>query len=65
MTVISSKAKNDYTADEIEFILRAKQNGMTDASIAKQSGRTYWSVVYKWQDIKKNYLKEDKVTYVY
>lgn len=51
MTVISSKAKNDYTADEIEFIIQAKQNGMTNAAISQQLGRTYWSVVYKWQDI--------------
>ncbi len=65
MTVISSKAKNDYTANEIEFIIQAKQNGMTDAAIAQQIGRTYWSVVYKWQDIKKNYLKEDRGVYVY
>ncbi len=65
MTVISSKAKNDYTTDEIEFIIRAKQNGMTDAAIAQQLDRTYWSVVYKWQDIKKNYLKEDIAVYLY
>lgn len=34
MTVVSSKAKNDYTTDEIEFIIQSKQNGMTDATIA-------------------------------
>lgn len=41
MTVIASKAKHDYTEDEIKFIVQAKQEGMTDANIAKQLGRTY------------------------
>lgn len=65
MTVIASKAKNDYTTEEIEFIIQAKQNGMTDAAISQHLNRTYWSVVYKWQDIKKNHLKEKEFVYVY
>lgn len=65
MSVIVSKAKNDYTNEEIQFIIQAKQKGMTDAKIAKTLNRTYWSVVYKWQDIKKNILKEDSILYTY
>lgn len=65
MNVISSKAKHDYTQDEVEFIIQAKQQGMTDANIAKELNRLYWSVVYKWQDIKKNYLKEESAIYAY
>lgn len=63
MSVIVSKAKNDYTDEEIQFIIQAKQKGMTDAKIAKTLNRTYWSVVYKWQDIKKNILNEDSLLY--
>lgn len=65
MKVIASKAKNDYTEDEIQFIIQAKENGMTDAKIATELNRTYWSVVYKWQDIKKNYLKEEVAMYTF
>ncbi|TCI80991.1 hypothetical protein EVJ20_06745 [Exiguobacterium sp. SH0S1] len=65
MNAISSKAKYDYTEDEIKFIIQAKQEEMTDANIAKELNRSYWSVVYKWQDIKKNHLKETAAVYVY
>lgn len=65
MTIIASKAKNDYTPEEIDYIIQAKNSGLTDESIAKYLNRTYWSVVYKWQDIKKNHLKESEFAYVY
>ena len=65
VSVIVSKAKNDYTNEEIQFIIQAKQEGMTDARIADTLNCTYWSVVYKWQDIKKNHLKEDVAVYAY
>lgn len=65
MTVIASKAKNDYTAEETGYIIQAKLHGMTNAEIAQHLDRTYWSVVYKWQDIKKNHLKEIGVAYVH
>ena len=41
-----SIVKGDQVAD-----LR-KQQGVTDKEIAQRLNRTYWSVVYKWQDVK-------------
>lgn len=63
-SVITSKPKNDYTEEEIEYIVTSKLRGRTDQEIADALGRTYWSVVYKWQDIKKNRLREEEAVYV-
>lgn len=62
--VITSKPKNDYTEEDIEYIVTSKLRGQTDQEIADALGRTYWSVVYKWQDIKKNRLREVEAVYV-
>lgn len=64
MIVITSKPKNDYSEEEIELIVTSKLKGISDQEIADTLGRSYWSVVYKWQDIKKNRLKEEQVVYV-
>ncbi|WP_214756336.1 endonuclease [Exiguobacterium sp. s157] len=63
-SVITSKPKNDYTEEEIEFIVTSKLKGRTDKEIAEALDRTYWSVVYKWQDIKNNRLLEENAVYV-
>lgn len=63
-TVITSKPKNDYTEEEIEFIVTSKLKGRADKEIAEALDRTYWSVVYKWQDIKNNRLREERTVYV-
>ena len=62
--VITSKPKNDYTEEDIEYIVTSKLRGETDQEIADALDRTYWSVVYKWQDIKKNRLREVEAVYV-
>lgn len=64
LTVITSKPKNDYSEEEIELIVTSKLKGISDQEIADTLGRSYWSVVHKWQDIKKNRLREEQAVYV-
>lgn len=41
-----------YSHDEVASLIEWKQQGVTDKEIAHRLNRTYWSVVYKWQDVK-------------
>lgn len=50
--LLISKPKHNYTEEDIEYIVTSKLRGHTDQEIADGLGRTYWSVVYKWQYIK-------------
>ncbi|KGI86078.1 LAGLIDADG DNA endonuclease [Exiguobacterium mexicanum] len=41
-----------YSDEDIALLINWKQQGVTDKEIARRLNRTYWSVVYKWQDVK-------------
>lgn len=51
--ISSSERKKAYTAEEIEIIVHLKNAGVTDKEIAQQIGRSYWSVVYKIRELRK------------
>jgi len=51
ITTNSGRWKN-YTKGEIEIMLTLKEMGVTDKEIAKSLGRSYWSVVYKFRDLR-------------
>ena len=50
----TSVPKAYYSTEEIEAMVRLKSEGMTDKEIAKQLGRSYWSVVYKLSELRKD-----------
>lgn len=52
--ISSSNRRNPYSTDEINTLILLKKSGCTDKAIAKQLGRTYWSVVYKVSELRKN-----------
>ncbi|ARF18215.1 hypothetical protein [Sporosarcina ureae] len=41
-----------YTSDEIAALIDMKQKGFSNQHIADQLGRSYWSIVYKTQDLR-------------
>ena len=43
-----------YSLDEVEILLGMKNSGYTDQQIADRIGRSYWSVVYKLSDLRRN-----------
>ncbi len=49
----SSDRNKNYTEEEYSQIFHMKSLGHTDKEIAETLGRSYWSVVYKWQDLRK------------
>ncbi|MGE7588940.1 DNA endonuclease [Peribacillus sp. NPDC101480] len=49
----SSDRSKPYSPDEIKLLRQLKENGYTTNEIAKMLKRSYWSVTYKWQEIKK------------
>ena len=51
-TVRVSVPARPYTADEVTSLIEWKLQGITDLEIAYRLKRTYWSVVYKWRDVK-------------
>ena len=55
--VLSSSDRNKiYSDEEINTLIQLKQKGMTDQFIADRLGRTYWSVVYKNSELKRQGL---------
>lgn len=50
----SSERSAPYTTEEIATLLRLKNKGYTDQEISKVLNRSYWSVVYKLADLRKN-----------
>ncbi|GGP07379.1 endonuclease [Oceanobacillus neutriphilus] len=52
----SSNRKKLYSNKEIETIIHLKRTGSTDQNIADNLGRSYWSVVYKIRELRKNRL---------
>ncbi|KWW20842.1 DNA endonuclease [Peribacillus simplex] len=49
----SSDRSKPYSPDEIKLLNQLKEIGYSTNEIAKVLKRSYWSVTYKWQDIKK------------
>ncbi|MDN3439172.1 DNA endonuclease [Planococcus sp. APC 3900] len=52
--VSSSDRKKNYTEEECEVLCKMKREGRTDKEIAAHLNRPYWSVVYKWAELRKN-----------
>ncbi|TLS36613.1 DNA endonuclease [Pseudalkalibacillus caeni] len=52
----SSERFKNYTEQEIVKLINLKKFGMTDKEIASQIHRTYWSVVYKISELRKDGL---------
>lgn len=52
----SSDRHKNYSFEEINTLITLKNEGITDKKIAEILGRTYWSVVYKLSDLRKNGL---------
>ncbi|WP_215143906.1 endonuclease [Exiguobacterium qingdaonense] len=51
-TIRVSIPARPYSHEDIASLIEWKQQGVTDKEIAQRLNRTYWSVVYKWQDVK-------------
>ncbi|TCI64991.1 endonuclease [Exiguobacterium sp. SH3S1] len=51
-TVRVSIPARPYSSEEIASLIEWKHQKVTDREIARRLDRTYWSVVYKWQDVK-------------
>lgn len=49
----SSERSKAYSDDEIELLIKLKLVGYTDKDVAELLERSYWSVVYKWREIRK------------
>lgn len=48
----SSERSKNYSDAECNLIVLMKNQGFTDGQIAEKLGRSYWSVVYKWREIR-------------
>lgn len=51
--VVASSPSRPYTVDECSTILQLKEQGWTTQAIADELNRTYWSVTYKFGQLKK------------
>lgn len=53
-TVIASSSdrNKNYSEEECNQIRLMKSQGFTDKAIAEKLGRSYWSIVYKWREIR-------------
>lgn len=49
----SSERKRLYSQKEIETMIQMKKSGATDKEIAQAIGRTYWAIVYKLSELRK------------
>jgi hypothetical protein len=50
--VSSSERMRPYSDEEIQRLKELKQQGATINEIAKTLERSYWSIVYKWKEVK-------------
>ncbi|WP_349408632.1 hypothetical protein [Pseudalkalibacillus sp. SCS-8] len=50
----SSETNKNYNFEEIDCLIKLKNNGVKDKHIAERLGRSYWSVVYKLAELRKN-----------
>ncbi|WP_442600441.1 hypothetical protein [Neobacillus sp. D3-1R] len=53
LTSDSNRNKN-YSNEEVKTIIQMKKAGFSDQEIAKTLNRTYWSIVYKIKEIRKD-----------
>ena len=51
--ILTSKPSRPYTSEECTIILELKTSGWTTQAIAEKLNRTYWSVTYKFGQLKK------------
>ncbi|WP_214774909.1 endonuclease [Exiguobacterium sp. s37] len=51
-TIRVSNPARPYSPGDIASLIQWKQQGVTEKEIAQRLNRTYWSVVYKWRDVK-------------
>lgn len=49
----SGERSKAYSDDEIELLIKLKLIRYTDKDVAELLNRSYWSVVYKWKEIRK------------
>lgn len=54
--VSSSNRRRLYSDTEIDIMIQLKKSGYTDQHIANKLGRTYWSIVYKISELRRNGL---------
>jgi hypothetical protein len=52
IVVSSSERTKPYSHEEIQRLKEMKQQGATMNEIAQVLQRSYWSVVYKWREIR-------------
>lgn len=52
----NSNRNRNYSTEEIEKIVSLKNQGLSDNAIAEEVNRTYWSIVYKVREMKKDGL---------
>ncbi len=50
----SSDRRKNYTDEECKLLCKVKKEGKTDKEIAVQLNRTYWSIVYKWAELRQS-----------
>lgn len=48
----SSERSKAYSDDEVELLIKLKLLGYSDKAVGELLNRSYWSVVYKWREIK-------------
>lgn len=55
-TVIASSSdrNKNYSEEECNQIRLMKSQGFTDKAIAARLGRSYWSIVYKWRELRES-----------
>lgn len=53
----SSERSKAYSEDEIELLIKLKLIGYTDKEIGEFLNRSYWSVGYKWHEIRKESIR--------
>jgi len=56
IVISSSNRKRAYSALEINRIIELKKAGITDQATADEVGRTYWAIVYKISELRKQDL---------
>lgn len=54
--ISSSNRMKNYSQQEIETLILLKKSGYTDQMISQELGRSYWSIVYKIKELRKNDL---------
>jgi len=53
----SSERNKTYSSDEIDLLIKLKLLGYSDKDVGELLNRSYWSVVYKWSEIRKESIE--------